>query len=73
LRAVLRGERLLPASEVIEIVRCLSHDRVLAALGTARWIDLDGLLPQHLLNGSSMRYDGASGTNAPALSGSVGD
>jgi hypothetical protein len=46
LRAVLRGERLLPASEAIEIVRALPHGHVLAALGTARRIDLDGLLPR---------------------------
>ncbi len=46
LRAVLRGERLLPASEAVEIVRALPHGHVLAALGTARRIDLDGLLPR---------------------------
>ncbi len=46
LRAVLRGERLLPAGEAIEIVRALPHGHVLAALGTARRIDLDGLLPR---------------------------
>ena len=46
LRAVLRGERLLPASEAIEIVRSLPHGHVLAALGTARRIDLEGLLPR---------------------------
>jgi hypothetical protein len=46
LRAVLRGERLLPASEAIEIVRALPHGHVLAALGTARRIDLEGLLPR---------------------------
>jgi hypothetical protein len=46
LRAVLRGDRLLPASEAIEIVRALPHGHVLAALGTARRIDLDGLLPR---------------------------
>lgn len=46
LRAVLRGERLLPAGEAIEIIRSLPHGHVLAALGTARQIDLDGLLPR---------------------------
>ena len=46
LRAVLRGDRLLPASEAIEIVRALPHGHVIAALGTARRIDLDGLLPR---------------------------
>ena len=46
LRAVLRGERLMPASEAVEIVRALPHGHVLAALGTARRIDLDGLLPR---------------------------
>jgi len=46
LRAVLRGVRLLPASEAIEIVRSLPHGHVLAALGTARRIDLEGLLPR---------------------------
>jgi hypothetical protein len=46
LRAVLRGERLLPAGKAIEIVRSLPHGHVLAALGTARRIDLEGLLPR---------------------------
>ncbi len=46
LRAVLRGERLLPASEPVEILRTLPHDRVLAALSTARWIDFDSPLPR---------------------------
>jgi len=46
LRAVLRGERLLPATEAIEIIRSLPHGHVLAALGTARRIDLEGLLPR---------------------------
>src|SRR5271170_5914305 len=46
LRAVLRGDRLLPAREAIEIVRALPHGHVIAALGTARRIDLDGLLPR---------------------------
>ena len=46
LRAVLRGERLLPASEAIEITRSLPHGHVLAVLGTARQIALDELLPR---------------------------
>ena len=46
MRAVLRGDRLLPASEAVEIVRALPHGHVIAALGTARRIDLDGLLPR---------------------------
>lgn len=44
LRAVLRGARLVPAEEGLEIVRALPHGHVLAALGTARRIGLDRLL-----------------------------
>src|ERR1700744_4047516 len=33
LRAVLRGDQLLPAAEAVEIVRALPHGHVLAALG----------------------------------------
>jgi hypothetical protein len=40
LRAVLRGDKLLPAAEAVEIVRALPHGHVLAALGTARRRDL---------------------------------
>jgi hypothetical protein len=40
LRAVLRGDKLLPAAEAVEIVRALPHGHVLAALGTARRIAL---------------------------------
>ena len=36
LRAVLRGERLLPAADAVEIVRALPHGHVLAAVTTAR-------------------------------------
>ena len=36
LRAVLRGDKLLPAAEAVEIVRSRPHGRVLTALGTAR-------------------------------------
>ena len=46
LRAVLRGEDLLPATDAVEIVRALPHGHVLAALGTARRIELDALLPR---------------------------
>src|SRR5215472_16827679 len=35
LRAVLRGDQLLPAAEAVEIVRSLPHGHVLAAPGTA--------------------------------------
>jgi hypothetical protein len=46
LRALLRGETLLPASDAVEIVRALPHGHVLATLGTARRIELDALLPR---------------------------
>src|SRR5689334_16483419 len=46
LRAVLRGEELLPATDAVEILRALPHGHVLAALGTARRIELDALLPR---------------------------
>lgn len=46
LRAVLRGETLLPAREAIEIVRSLPHGHVLAVLGAARRIELEALLPR---------------------------
>jgi hypothetical protein len=46
LRAVLRCERLLPAAAAVEIVRALPHGHVLAALGTARRIEIDALLPR---------------------------
>src|ERR1700726_4209289 len=45
LRAVLRGDKLLPAAEAVEI-RALPHGHVLAALGTARRIALDAVLPR---------------------------
>jgi hypothetical protein len=46
LRAVLRGDKLLPAAaEAVEIVRALPHGHVLAALGTARRIALDAYIP----------------------------
>jgi len=46
LRAVLRGERLLPAVDAVQIVRALPHGHVLAAVATARRIDLAALLPR---------------------------
>ncbi len=46
LRAVLRGDKLLPAAEAVEVVRALPHGHVLAALGTARRIALDTVLPR---------------------------
>src|ERR1700749_4382693 len=46
LRAVLRGDKLLPTVEAVEIVRALPHGHVLAALGTARRIALDTVLPR---------------------------
>src|SRR3974377_1798185 len=46
LRAVLRGDKLLPAAEAVEIVRALPHGHVLAALGTARRLALDTVLPR---------------------------
>lgn len=44
LRWALRGEKLVPAGEGLEIVRSLPHGHVVAALGTARGIGLDRLL-----------------------------
>ena len=46
LRAVLRGDRLLPAADAMQIVRALPHGHVLAALGIARRIELEALLPR---------------------------
>src|SRR4029453_10557886 len=45
LRAVLRGDRLVPAAEAVEIVHSLPHGHVLATLGPARRIALDAVLP----------------------------
>src|ERR1700736_2788854 len=45
LRAALRGDKLVPAGEGLEIVRALPHGHVAAVLGTARRIELDRLLP----------------------------
>src|ERR1700747_948076 len=46
LRAVLRGAKLLPPAEAVEVVGALPHGHVLAALGTARHIALDTVLPR---------------------------
>ena len=46
LRAVLRGDALVPAGAGLEIVRALPHGHVLAALGVARRLELDRLLPR---------------------------
>jgi hypothetical protein len=57
LRAVLRGDKLLPAADAVQIVRALPHGYVLAALTTARRIELDALLPRR---GPQRRRDLAS-------------
>src|SRR3979490_456217 len=46
LRAVLRGDKLLPAAEAVEIVRALPPGHVLAALRAARRIALEAGLPR---------------------------
>jgi Transposase DDE domain len=46
LRAVLAGQTLVPAGEGLTIIRALPHGHVAAALGTARRIGLDQLLPK---------------------------
>src|SRR4029453_19323065 len=48
LRAVLRGDALVPAGKGLEIVRAVPHGHVLAALGTARRIKFEQLLPRAL-------------------------
>src|SRR3954453_19402437 len=45
LRAVLRGDPLMPVGGGLEIVRAQPHGHVAAALGTARRIGLARLLP----------------------------
>ena len=45
LRAVLRGDRLVPADEGLEIVRAVPHGHVVAALATLKQLGLDRLLP----------------------------
>lgn len=54
LRAVLRGDDLLPAADAVEIVRSLPHGHVLAVLTTAQRVELEGLLPRR---GSQRRRD----------------
>ncbi len=44
LRAVLRGDNLVPAGEGLEIVRAMPHGHVVAVLGTLKRIGLDRLL-----------------------------
>jgi transposase len=46
LRAVLRDDPLVPAGDGLEIQRALPHGHVLAALGTARRIGFERLLPR---------------------------
>jgi hypothetical protein len=46
LQAVLRGDKLLPADQVVQIERTLPHGHVLAALATARRAGLEELLPR---------------------------
>jgi len=45
LRAALRGDKLVPAGEGLQIVRAWPHGHVAAALGTARRIGLARILP----------------------------
>ena len=70
LRAVLRGDELVPAGEGLEIVRALPHGHVLAALGTARRIKLDRLLPRALERRSKLALaaDRGSGPLNPQVS-----
>jgi hypothetical protein len=54
LRAVLRGDRLVPAGEGgFEIRRSLPHGHVAGALATARQIGLDDLLPRRGPSGTA--------------------
>src|SRR5260370_9641340 len=45
LRAALRGDKLVPVGEGMEIMRALPHGHVAAPLGAARQVGLDDLLP----------------------------
>src|SRR5258708_29748493 len=45
LRAALRGDKLVPAGEGLEIVRALPHGHVAAAVGTARRVGPHRLFP----------------------------
>jgi hypothetical protein len=55
---VLRGDKLLPADQVVQIERALPHGHVLAALATARRAGLEELLPRR---GSQRKRDLAYG------------
>jgi hypothetical protein len=46
LRAALRGDERVSRTETVEILRALPHGHVLAALATARRVELDALLPR---------------------------
>src|SRR3977135_2754246 len=72
LRAVLRGDKLLPAAGAVEIVRALPHGHVLAALGTARRIPLDALLPRRAPQ-RSRRSPSPRGAATPSGSGAGSD
>jgi hypothetical protein len=58
LRALLRGDKLLPADQVVAIERALPHGHVLAALAAARRCGLEELLPRR---GSQRKRDLAFG------------
>ena len=58
LRALLRGDKLLPADQVVAIERALPHGHVLAALAAARRCGLQELLPRR---GSQRKRDLAFG------------
>src|SRR3981189_719767 len=68
LRAVLPGQQLVPAAGAVEIARALPHGHVLAALGTARRIALDAVLPRR---GAATPQGSGAGADcrAPARAG----
>lgn len=45
LRAVLRGDKLVPTGEGLQIIRSIPHGHVMAAIGTMKRIGFDKLLP----------------------------
>src|ERR1700730_8811161 len=49
LRAVLRGDKLLPAAAAVEIVRAPPHGPVLASQDDERCIALDAVLPRRAI------------------------
>src|SRR5213075_2698811 len=65
LRAVLRGDQLLPAVEAVGIVRALPHGHVLAALGAARRIALDTVLPRRAPQRREPSAHGLDGVDGP--------